>query len=391
MRFAEVVASSAAVAATRSRTAKISALADLLGRLDPGEIETAVGFLTGEPRQGRIGIGWATLAAVEVMPADTPTLTVHDVDAAVVSVARTSGAGSEAARRSQLAAVLARATAPEAEFVRRLFTGELRQGALDGFMLDAVARASEIEPVLVRRAAMRSGDLGATARLALAGGRAALEAVRFEVLRPVLPMLAGSSESVAAALESTGPASVEWKLDGARVQVHRSGSEVRIFTRNLNDVTARLPEVVELVLGLPASDLVLDGEAIGVSDDERPQRFQDTMSRFGRDTDSRHDDGRGTAAGRSLRAYFFDCLRAEGVDLLDEPLSARREVLTRIAPGCVVPSLVTEDPAAAEAFLAESLASGHEGVMVKALASTYEAGAARPGARSSRYARSISW
>jgi len=375
VRFAEVVASSAAVAATRSRTAKIAALADLLGRLDPDEIETAVGFLTGEPRQGRIGIGWATLAAVEVMPADTPTLTVHDVDTAVVSVACTSGAGSEAARRAQLAAVLARATAPEAEFVRRLFTGELRQGALDGLMLDAVARASEIEPVLVRRAAMRSGDLGATARLALVGGRAALEAVRFEVLRPVLPMLAGSSESVAAALESTGPASVEWKLDGARVQVHRSGSEVRIFTRNLNDVTARLPEVVELVLGFPASELVLDGEAIGVSDDERPQRFQDTMSRFGRDHDSRHDDSHdGTVADRSLRAYFFDCLRAEGVDLLDEPLSVRREVLARIAPGCVVPSLVTEDPVAADAFLAESLASGHEGVMVKALASTYEAG-----------------
>jgi DNA ligase-1 len=371
--FAEVVASSAAVAATRSRTAKVTALADLLGRLETEEVEPAVGFLTGEPRQGRIGIGWATLAAVEATPAATPTLTVHDIDAVVVAVARTSGAGSEAARRSQLAAVLARATAAEAEFVRRLFTGELRQGALDGLMLDAIARASEIDLVLVRRAAMRSGDLGATARLALAGGRPALEAVRFEVLRPVLPMLAGSSESVAAALDSTGPASVEWKLDGARVQVHRSGSEVRIFTRNLNEVTARLPEVVALVLGFPASELVLDGEAIGVSDDDRPHRFQDTMSRFGRDHD-RGDGHDGTGGDRALRAYFFDCLRADGVDLLDEPLSVRREVLARVAPGCVVPAVVTHDPAAAEAFLAESLASGHEGVMVKALASPYEAG-----------------
>jgi DNA ligase-1 len=178
-------------------------------------------------------------------------------------------------------------------------------------------------------------------------------------------MLAGSSESVTAALEATGPASVEWKLDGARVQVHRSGSEVRIFTRNLNDVTARLPEIVALVLALPVSEVVLDGEAIGVSDDARPQKFQDTMSRFGTET---------AAGARVLRAFFFDCLRADGVDLLDEPLMARREVLERVAPGCVVPSLVTDDAAAGEAFLAEALAAGHEGVMVKALSSTYEAG-----------------
>jgi DNA ligase-1 len=232
-------------------------------------------------------------------------------------------------------------------------------------MLDAIARASGIAPATVRRAAMRSGDLGVTAQLALTGGAEALQAVHFEVLRPVLPMLAGSSESVAAALEATGLASVEWKLDGARVQVHRSGSEVRIFTRNLNDVTARLPEVVALVRAFPSDEFVLDGETIGIAEDERPGRFQDTMSRFGRDQ---------TEGASSLHAFFFDCLRADGVDLLDEPLADRREVLERVAPGRVVPSLVTDDADAAEAFLAEALAAGHEGVMVKALDSTYEAG-----------------
>jgi DNA ligase-1 len=367
MLLADLVATSGTVAQTRSRTAKVTAIADLLNRVDHGldEIEIAVGFLTGQPRQGRIGVGWATLSAIDVAPVAAPTLTLHDVDAAVSAIERTSGTGSESSRRSYLTAMLSRATEPEAEFIRRLFTGELRQGALDGLMLDAIARASDIAPVIVRRAGMRSGDLGATARLAIAGGRAALEAVRFEVLRPVLPMLAGSSESVTDALAATGPASVEWKLDGARVQVHRSGSEVRIFTRNLNDVTARLPEVVELVLGFPTSDLVLDGEAIGMANDERPHRFQDTMSRFGRD-----DIGDAT----TLHAFFFDCLRADGVDLLDEPLSARRAVLEHVAPGRVVPALITEDAAAADAFLAEALAAGHEGVMVKALTSTYEAG-----------------
>jgi DNA ligase-1 len=369
MLLADLVATSGAVGATRSRIAKVTALAELLSRLetdlDRAEIEVAVGFLTGEPRQGRIGVGWATIGSIEIPAAEAPSLTLGDLDEAVATVAGMSGAGSSEARRSLLTSVLARATGAEADFIRRLFTGELRQGALAGLMLDAIAGGAEVDPEAVRRAAMRTGDLGVTARLALTGGLEALEAVRLEVLRPVLPMLAGSSEDVAAALETTGLASVEWKLDGARVQVHRQGSDVRVFTRNLNDVTARLPEVVALVLGFPASDLVLDGEAIGVADDERPHRFQDTMSRFGREP---------VEEATALHAFFFDCLRADGVDLLDEPLSVRREVLERVAPGCVVPSLVTEDAALAEAFLGESLASGHEGVMVKALSSAYEAG-----------------
>jgi DNA ligase-1 len=370
MLLSDVVATSGAVAATRSRIAKVTALADLLGRLEPDEVAIAVGFLTGEPRQGRIGVGWATIGSIDNPPASERSLSLSEVDDAVTAVEAMSGAGSTGDRRARLSSVLARATEPEADFIRRLFTGGLRQGALEGLMLDAIARASDIEPAIVRRAAMLSGDLGTTARLALTEGRVGLEAVRFEVLQPVLPMLAGSSESVAAALDATGPASVEWKLDGARVQVHRAGSDVRIFTRNLNDVTARLPEVVELVLGFPVSEVVLDGEAIGVSDDARPQPFQDTMSRFGT---SEVREG-GETGARVLRAFFFDCLRADGVDLLDEPLSSRREVLERVAPGYAVPSLVTDDAAAGEAFLAEALAAGHEGVMVKALSSTYEAG-----------------
>ena len=363
--LSDLVATSGSVGATRSRIAKVTALADLLSRLTPDEIEVAVGFLTGEPRQGRIGVGWATIGSIEIAPAPTPSLTLAEVDEAVTTVGAMAGAGSTEARRTLLTAVLARATGAEADFIRRLFTGELRQGALEGLMLDAIARAADITPATVRRAAMRTGDLGVTARLALAGGVAALEAVHFEVLRPVMPMLAASSEDVAAALAATGLASVEWKLDGARVQVHRSGSEVRVFTRNLNDVTTRLPEVVALVRSFPSSEFVLDGETIGISDDERPERFQDTMSRFGRDQ---------IENAPALQAFFFDCLRADGVDLLDCTLEERREVLVRVAPGRVVPSLVTDDAEAAGAFLAEALAAGHEGVMVKALSSTYEAG-----------------
>ncbi len=365
MLLADLVATSTTVAATRSRLAKVAAIAELLARVDAAEIEIAVGFLTGEPRQGRVGIGWATLASIETRGAPDASLTLADVDRAVATVEATSGTGSEEARRAELTAVLRRATEAESDFLRRLFTGELRQGALEGIMLDAIARANDIEGEVVRRAAMRAGDLGATARLARVEGRDGLLAVRFEVLRPVLPMLAASSPDVGAAIEATGRASVEWKLDGARVQVHRAGSEVRIFTRNLNDVTARLPEVVAMVRSFAAEDLVLDGEAIGVADDEKPQRFQDTMSRFGRD---RFEDA------STLSAFFFDCLRADGVDLLDEPLSTRRAVLERVAPGSVVPALVTDAADAAAAFLADALASGHEGVMVKALSSPYEAG-----------------
>jgi DNA ligase-1 len=360
-----VVDTSARVAATRARNEKIAALAALLRDLDADEIEPAVGFLTGNARQGRVGVGWATLAALDVSGATNPTLTIADVDDTIATIETTTGAGSNERRSAVLRSLFDRATTDEVDFLRRLLLGELRQGALAGIMTDAIARAADVPLASVRRAAMLSGDLGETARRALTQGRDALDAVTLRVLHPVLPMLAATAADAAAAVASTGESSVEWKLDGARVQVHRDGDEVRIYTRNLNDVTARLPDVVDLVRGLPARSFVLDGEAIGVDDDARPHRFQDTISDFARDS---------APAQRTLRAFFFDVLHLDGVDLLDRPLSERLDALARVAPDCAVPSLRTADGAAAEEFLAGALAAGHEGIMVKSLASRYEAG-----------------
>ncbi len=364
--LAEVVATSAAVAATRSRTAKVAALADLLRRAEPNEVATTVGFLVGDVRQGRIGIGWAQLGDLQVAAAPEPTVTIADVDAALTTLAATTGAGSVAARRAVLEGLFGRATSDEADLLRRLMLGEMRQGALAGLMADAVARAADVPPALVRRAAMLSGDLGSTATAALAHGAAALEAVGLTVGRPVLPMLAATAADVAEALGHTGEASVEWKLDGARVQVHRDGEQVGIFTRNLNDVTHRLPGVVEVALALPCERAVLDGEVVGVDDQARPQAFQQTMSAFGR------DDAMG--AGDGLVVAFFDLLHLDGADLLDEPLWVRRQRLDELVGERAVPRIVTTDLAKAQSFLDDALARGQEGVMVKAVGSTYDAG-----------------
>jgi DNA ligase-1 len=363
--FAAVVDASAAAAATTKRTAKVGALVELLRRLEPPEVAPAVGFLTGAPRQGRIGVGWATLSALDVAAAATATLTIGEVDDALTELASTSGTGSTAARATQLGAVFGRATEAEAWFLRRLLIGELRQGALEGVMTDAVAKAAGVPIDAVRRAVMFSGDLGRAATVALVEGEAGLSAIGLAPLRPVQPMLAATSATVADALAATGPASVEWKLDGARIQVHRVGDEVRIFTRNLNDITDRLPQVAAAVRTFPAERLVLDGEAIGVDDDGRPHLFQDTMSRFGAEQE-------GVAVG--LQAFFFDVLHADGDDLVARPLADRLAVLERVVGAARVPGIVTDDVAAAEAFSAEALERAHEGVMVKALSSTYDAG-----------------
>lgn len=367
MLFADVVTASGEVAATRSRTAKTETLATLLRGLHPDEVVPAVGFLVGEPRQGRVGVGWRTITSIDVPPATEPSLTVLDVDGVIDRILAATGPGSVAARRDVITGVLARATGAETDFLRRLFVGELRQGALAGIMADAVAKAAGIPAARVRRASMLTGDLRVTARLALEGGGAALDDVHLEVLRPVLPMLAGSADSVADALERTGPASVEWKLDGARIQVHRHGDDVRVFTRNLNDITARLPGVADVVRAMPVDDVVLDGEAIGVSQEgDAPDRFQDTMRRFSADMID--------PEGRALRAWFFDVLRADGDDLLDAELQQRAEVLDRIAGAHRIPSIVTDDPDVASRMLDDALAAGHEGVMVKSLVSPYDAG-----------------
>jgi DNA ligase-1 len=252
---------------------------------------------------------------------------------------------------------------PEQSFFKRMLTGELRQGALEGVMIDAIARAADVPIAAVRRAAMLSGSLGAAASVALREGEPGLAGFSLEVGRPVLPMLASTSASVAAALDDIdGLASVEWKLDGWRIQVHRAGNEVRLFTRNLNEITQHLPPIVAGVLAMPAQSFVLDGEVLGWLEDETtPGAFQDTMSTFGGD------------AG-SLGARFFDVLHADGVDLLDAPLVERHAVLDRVVGPLAIPRLVTSDPVAAQAFADEALALGHEGVMVKAAGSSYEAG-----------------
>jgi DNA ligase-1 len=366
--LAVVVETSAAVGATRSRKTKVDALAQLLHVCAPDEVALVVCLLTGEPRQGRIGVGWATLstARADIDAPDEPKVTVVELDDALDRVAAATGPGSATARQEILGELFGRTTAPEAEFVVRLLTGELRQGALAGLMADAIARAAEVPADAVRRAAMLGGDLADTARRALTGGAESLAEVQLEVLRPVQPMLAATATSVGDALTATGLASVEWKLDGVRVQVHRHDDDVRVFTRNLNDVTTRLPEVVEVVRAFSARSFVLDGEAIGLADDALPRRFQDTMSRFGRDDATSH--------AMTLAPFFFDVLHLDGNDLLDRPLRERSAILTGLVEQWRVPAIETDDATVGEAFLADALATGHEGVMVKALDSLYEAG-----------------
>jgi DNA ligase-1 len=366
--FADVVATSTAVASTRARSTKTAALAELLGRLAPAEIVPAVGFLTGEARQGRIGVGWATVFRLDVAPASAPSLTVADIDHALDRIQETTGSGSAAGRQTILRDVFDRATHDEIDFLRRLLVGELRQGALAGLMADAVAKAASVPAALVRRAAMLSGDLGRVAELALTDGEAGLHAVGLEVGRGVQPMLAAGAPDVGAALTEVGLASVEWKLDGARIQVHRRDDVVHIYTRNLNEITGRLPGVVEWARALPLRAVVLDGEVIGVDDEARPRAFQDTMSSFGRDAEN--DIG----AGGALGAYFFDVLHLDGDDLVDRPLTDRLDVVQSVVGERRIPGIVTASPDEAAAFLDAAIAAGHEGVMVKSVDSTYDAG-----------------
>ncbi|MGH4020199.1 MAG: ATP-dependent DNA ligase [Pseudonocardiaceae bacterium] len=362
MLLADVVATSAKVAATRSRKVKTQVLAELLvATSNPDELSVVVGFLIGEPRQGRFGIGWTTLSAIEGPVASVPELGVGAVDAALHTLAETTGTGSAGRRHELLSGLLSRATPDEQRFLVGLLTGELRQGALEGVMLDAVAAAAGVPADAVRRAFMLSGRLPATAAAALHGGAAALAAFRLELGRPVRPMLASPANSLDAALADTRPASVEYKLDGARIQVHRDGDAVRVWTRTLREITAGVPELVELVRALPCESVVLDGETLALTDDGRPRPFQETMSRFGAESGE-----------LLLRPFFFDCLHLDGADLLDTPLRERLSALDRVAAAYRIPSVQQQD-AAAE-LLDAALAAGHEGVMVKSLAAPYAAG-----------------
>jgi DNA ligase 1 len=364
-----VAETSEAVAATSARLVKVDRLADCLAAMVPDEVGVGVAFLSGELTQRQIGVGWASLRALPV-PAAEPSLTLGEVDRAFAEIGTQSGPGSQAARRQLLAAVLARATDVEQRFLRRLLAGELRQGALEGVMVDAVARAAGLPGRDIRRALMLRGDLGAVAAAALAGGSAGLAAFRLRVGQPLLPMLAQTADSVEAALDRVHPAAVEWKLDGARIQVHRDGAEVRVFTRSRDDITTRVPEVVQAAMQLPVRALVLDGEVIALRPDGRPQPFQVTASRVG--TRAGSPQLRATVP---LTAVLFDVLHADGEDVLDLPGADRFDVLARVVPTELrVPREVVADAEGATEFLAGALARGHEGIMVKSLVTPYEAG-----------------
>jgi DNA ligase 1 len=360
--FADVVAASHAVADTSSRSKKIAILADLLRALDPDEVPICVGFLSGAPRQGRIGIGYRTVYGIELEPAAEPSLTVSEIDRTIDEIEAAIGAGSAARRKQLLIDVLARATEEESSFLRRLFTGELRQGALAGLMADAVAKAAGVTGGIARRALMLSGDLTRMAEIAMRDGEAGLKAVGFEIFRPIMPMLASTSASVAEAVGGFELASVEWKLDGIRIQIHRRESDVRIYTRNLNDITDSLPGIVESVRTLPVNHAVLDGEALWMSEDG-PGSFQHTVSQIDSD-----------APPEGIVTFLFDLLHVDGEDLLDAPLRERAARLEALAPQLRIPSVLTSDPQEGERMLTQALDAGHEGVVVKDASSPYAAG-----------------
>jgi DNA ligase-1 len=366
----DIARASADVAGTSARLAKIELLAACLRPARPEEVPVAVAYLSGRLPQGTIGVGWAALRERPPPAGPPPALELLEVDAAFGRIQAATGAGSQAVRRDELRRLFGRATEPEQRFLLGLLSGELRQGALEGVMVEAVARAWSVPAADVRRAAMLAGELATVARAIAEEGRAGLGRFRLTVLRPVQPMLAQTAEDVGDALARIHPASVEWKLDGARIQVHRLDDDVRAFTRNLADVTARVPEVVEAIRSLPARTLILDGEAIALRRTGAPLAFQDTMSRFG--TKLEVDEQRKSVP---LSAFYFDLLHLDGEDLIDRPERARFEALASVLPDSLtVPRIVADDAEAAAPFMDEALARGHEGVMVKALDAPYEAG-----------------
>jgi ATP-dependent DNA ligase I len=363
--LSELVEASAAVRATSSRNAKVQALATVLRGVSPAETPAAVAWLSGELTQRQIGVGWAALRDLPA-PAAAPALDIAEVESAFTRIGEMSGPGSQATRREAVRDLLSRATEAEQRFLVALLLGDLGQGALAGVMVDAVAKAADVPRTDVRRALMLRGDLGAVAAVALTDGTAGLGRITLELLRPVQPMLAAPGDDLDSALERISPAAVEYKLDGVRVQVHRRGDEVRVFTRTLDEVTARVPEIVRAARAVPAQAVVLDGEAIALRADGRPEPFQVTASRFGTRT---------PGAATPLAALFFDVLHADGEDLIDRPGAERFAALAELVPEEErVPRAVATDAGAAGAVLDEALALGHEGVLVKSLEAPYAAG-----------------
>ena len=370
-----MAATSVEVAGTSSRLTKVAHIAELLRRAaaEPDVVAIIVSWLSGELRQRQIGVGWASLRS-RPPPASDPVLTVIGVDATFSKIGAVSGKGAQATRAELVAGLFAAATETEQAFLLRLLGGELRQGALAGIMVDAVAKAAGIPAPAVQRAAMLGGDLPAVAAAGLSGGAVALDAFTLRVGRPVGPMLAQTATGVADALERHGGTTIfEAKLDGARVQIHRAGDEVTVYTRSLDDVTARLPEVVEATLALPVTDLIADGEAIALRPDNRPHRFQVTASRFGRSVDVAW--ALAAQKAEPLSVFFFDILHRDGLDLIDAPTTERLAALDAVVPPVHrVDRLMTADPSEAADFLDATLAAGHEGVMAKAPDAPYQAG-----------------
>jgi DNA ligase-1 len=396
VRFVKIAEASMAVGATSKRLAKLELLAAALRELSPAEITTGAAFLAGEIRQRQIGVGWAALRDLPAA-AVTPTLTVTDVDVALAEIGAQSGPGSQGRRRDLLVALFAAATEPEQALLRGLISGEVRQGAQAGLLADAVARAAAVDLALVRRALLLSGDLLLVAVAALTGGTEAVATIGLEVGRALTPMLAQAAPTIAEALEATGmPAVVDAKLDGIRIQVHRRGDAVSVFTRSLDDITVRMPEVVRAVLALPVEAIVLDGEAIALDATGRPRPFQETSSRAATRAGTRKrgpidvqpaDPGVVAAAPAAggpddagaelgvLHPYFFDLLHLDGRDLFDEPGHRRWRILAEVVPArLLVARTEVGDVAAAEAASAAALAAGHEGVVVKAAGAAYDVG-----------------
>jgi DNA ligase-1 len=368
MLLRQVVDTSRAMAQTSKRTAKIVLAADLFRQLEPEEIRAVAAYLSGATRQSKIGVGYATIRDALGSPAVEPSITVRELDATLDRLATTRGSRG---KQSLLRELMTRATEPEQRFLSGLLTGELRQGALEGLMIDALAKASNIPCEHVRRAVMMAGDFATVAEAALIQGEAALSRYDIQLFRPIQPMLAQSAEDMEEALADLGEAALEYKLDGARVQVHKSGDEVRVYSRLLNDVTVAAPEIVESVRQLPARDLILDGEVISLKPDGRPEPFQVTMRRFGRKLDIEK-----LRAEQPLQPFWFDLLYMNGGSLLDETQARRFSTLRDLAgTDALTPNIIARDAEVADAFLTEALQRGHEGIMAKSLEATYAAGA----------------
>jgi len=369
MLLAEVVETSRRVSATSKRLEKRDLLACLLAQLHPEEIGIVVPFLAGSIRQGRVGIGYAALRDSRGPAAATPSLQVAEVDRTIEDIIATTGSGSRQRRHELLHQLFARATEPEQHFLIALLAGELRQGALEAVTVEALAKAARAPVDRVRRAVMLAGDVAKVAQALLEHGETALAQYDIQLFRPVQPMLAGSADDVDEALAEIGEATLEYKLDGARVQVHRSGDQVVVYSRALNDVTAAVPEVVEVVRTLPGKDLILDGEVLSLQPDGRPQPFQITMRRFGRKLNVDR-----LRSELPMTPFWFDLMYLNGGSLLDEPQSRRFAALAEIASGSLIPHRSAASREQASQFLEEALTRGHEGIMAKALTAPYAAG-----------------